>query len=107
MFAVVETSGRQYMVSVGNTIDIEKLDEGIENGIKLVLGPVLMVEDMEGKVLIGKPTLPNVAVEGEILREYRDKKVIAFKIRRRKNSRRKIGHRQLKMKVRITGIRFI
>jgi large subunit ribosomal protein L21 len=106
MFAILETGSKQYLVSEGNTVDIEKLSGDIRDGANVVFNSVLMAEDTEGKIFIGKPALTNVAVEAEILENYKDKKVTVFKIRRRKNSRRKNGHRQLKMKVRITSIKF-
>ncbi|MDR2777960.1 MAG: 50S ribosomal protein L21 [Rickettsiales bacterium] len=106
MFAIVETGGKQYMVSEGNTLDIEKLTGNVENGAKIVFESVFLAKDADGKLFIGKPTLTNVTVEAEILKSYRDKKVIIFKARRRKNSRTKTGHRQSKMRVKITDIKF-
>lgn len=103
MFAIVETGGNQFRVSPGNKINVEKI-EG-EEGSKIVLENVLFVQKEDGNALIGKPLLDNVKVEAEIVRTYKDKKVIDFIKRRRKNSRRKNGHRQPKTELKIINIK--
>lgn len=103
MFAIIETGGNQYRVAPGNTIDVEKL-EG-EEGAKIVLENVLFVQKEDETSLIGNPLLKNVKVEAEIVKTYKDDKVIDFVKRRRKNSRRKNGHRQTKTKLKIVDIK--
>lgn len=102
MYAIIATGGKQYKVSEGDTIHIEKL-EG-EVGSKVTFDKVLFLNDDETAVTAADE-LAKVTVEGEILDQYRDKKVIVFKFRRRKRYHRTRGHRQYLTKVRITGIK--
>ncbi len=103
MFAIVETGGNQYRVAPGNKINVEKI-EG-DDGSKITLENVLLVQNDDGTTLIGKPLLDNVKVEAEIVKTFKDEKVIDFVKRRRKNSRRKNGHRQLKTELKILDIK--
>ncbi len=103
MFAIVETGGNQFRVAPGNKINVEKI-EGNE-GSKITLDNVLFVQKEDGSALIGKPLLENVKVEAEIVKTYKDEKVIDFVKRRRKNSRRKNGHRQPKTELKIIDIK--
>lgn len=103
MFAIVETGGNQFRVAPGNKINVEKI-EGDE-GSKILLDNVLFVQKEDGNALIGKPLLENVKIEAEIVRTYKDEKVIDFVKRRRKNSRRKNGHRQPKTELKIIDIK--
>jgi large subunit ribosomal protein L21 len=100
MYAVIETGGKQYRVSEGDTIRVEKLGGAI--GEKVEFDKVLMVGGE--KVAIGKPHISGAKVRAEIVDEDRAKKIIVFKFRRRKNYRRKNGHRQPFTAVKITGI---
>ncbi|RMF89674.1 MAG: 50S ribosomal protein L21 [Nitrospinota bacterium] len=90
-YAVIKTGGKQYRVSPGDIITVERLPG--EKGDAVTLSDVLLWRDGE-EVHIGTPFLSEVRVTGKILRQYRGKKVIIFKHRRRKNSRKKQGHRQ-------------
>ena len=101
MFAVIKTGGKQYRVAADDTITIATL-EG-EAGSTVTFGEVLLFADGEA-TQVGAPLLPGFSVTGEIVSHGRDKKVIAFKKRRRQNSRRKRGHRQHHTVVRITGL---
>ena len=103
MFVVLETGSKQYRVSEGNTIKVEKIEAN--DGDKVILDKVLFFQDDKGNTWVGKPTLDNVIVEAEVLRNYKDEKVIIFKKRRRKNSRRKNGHRQPKTELKILSIK--
>lgn len=103
MFVIVETGGKQYRVSEGNTIDVEKIDAN--EGDKIVLDTVLFLQKDNEEIEVGQPILENVSVEAEVVKQYRDEKVIIFKKRRRKNSRRKNGHRQEKTQLKITNIK--
>ncbi|MGW8205754.1 MAG: 50S ribosomal protein L21 [Hyphomicrobiaceae bacterium] len=101
MYAVIKTGGKQYRVAKDDIITIEKL-EG-ESGASVEFGEVLMVGE-GASVKVGAPTVSGAKVTGELVEQTRGRKVIAFKKRRRKNSRRKHGHRQDLTKVRITSI---
>lgn len=101
MFAVVKTGGKQYRVAQGDTIKVEKLDG--EVGDKIALSEVLMVADGEA-VTLGHPLVEGAKVEAEIVDQGRHPKIIVFKMRRRKNYRRKAGHRQPFTALKIVGI---
>ena len=100
MYAVIKTGGKQYRVSEGSHVRVEKLPGAA--GDKLELGEVLMLGGE--KLAIGKPFIAGAKVNAEIVAQGRDKKVIVFKIRRRKRYRRKNGHRQPYTELKITGI---
>ena len=99
MFAVIKTGGKQYRVAQDEVITLGKL-EG-DAGASLTL-PVLMLGGDSPKV--GAPLVDGAAVTVEIVKHTRGDKIIAFKKRRRQNSRRKIGHRQDFTVVRVTSI---
>lgn len=101
MYAVVETGGRQYRVSPGDTIDVEKLNGDV--GERVTLPNVLMVADGDD-ISIGAPRLDGARVEAEIVAQKRGKKLIIFKHKRRKGYRRKQGHRQWLTALRVTDI---
>ncbi len=101
MFAVIKTGGKQYRVAADDKITVMTL-EG-QPGDKITFGEVLMLVDGES-TKVGAPLLAGATVAAEIVEQARGPKVIAFKKRRRKNSKRKRGHRQDLTIVRITGI---
>ena len=101
MLAVIKTGGKQYRVAADDVISIATL-EG-EAGAEVTFGEVLLFGDGEATE-VGAPLLSGVTVTGEIVSHGRTRKVIAFKKRRRQNSRRRRGHRQDFTTVRITGI---
>ena len=101
MFAVVKSGSNQFKVSADDKIIVENLN--IEVG-KKVKFETLLATNEKGETLIGAPNLENVEVEGEVTKNFKDKKIIIFKKRRRQNSRRKNGHRQHKSEVKITKI---
>lgn len=100
MYAVIRTGGKQYRVSEGETLRVEKLPGEI--GTSITFGEVLMLGGNDVKV--GKPLISGAQVTGQIVAQDRAKKIIVFKMRRRKNYRRKNGHRQWYTEVKITGI---
>lgn len=101
MFAIVETGGKQYRVSTEQKIIVEKLSA--EVGSKITFDKVLLVNN--GKdISFGNPTVSGAKVEAEVLKNFKDDKVIIFKKRRRQNSRRKRGHRQHQTLLKITAI---
>jgi large subunit ribosomal protein L21 len=101
MFAVVKTGGKQYKVASGDVIKVEKLEA--EAGATIALDQVLMVGGEAG-VTVGAPTVVGASVAAQVLEQTKGPKVITFKKRRRKNSRRTRGHRQLITVLRVTGI---
>ena len=100
-FAVIETGGKQYKVSAKNILKVEKLN--ILKGNKVEFKKVLLVND-DKTIEVGNPTVNGASVEGLLLENVKDKKIIVFKKRRRQNSRKRYGHRQLLSKVQITKI---
>lgn len=101
MFAVIKTGGKQYRVAANEKITVMHLAG--EAGEKITFDDILMVGDGDN-VTVGAPRVSGASVAGEIVAQERGPKVIAFKKRRRKNSKRKRGHRQDLTVVRITGI---
>lgn len=101
MYAVIESGGKQHRVAEGDLIKVEKI-EG-EVGAAHTWERVLMVGG-NGDTKIGQPVLEGAKVEGEIVRQGRDKKVLVFKMKRRKNYRRMYGHRQPFTHLRIKSI---
>jgi large subunit ribosomal protein L21 len=101
MYAVVTTGGRQYRVSPGDTIDVEKLTGTV--GDTVALTNVQLV-GQGAEVMIGAPVVTDVRVEAQITAQKRGKKIIIFKHRRRKGYRRKQGHRQALTSLKILAI---
>lgn len=101
MYAVIKTGGKQYRVAKDDVLTVEKLDA--EAGKTLDLTEVLLVGE-GADVKVGAPLVSGAKVSVEVVEHKRGPKLIAFKKRRRKNSRRKRGHRQDLTKIRITGI---
>ena len=101
MFAVIKTGGKQYRVAADDVRTIAKLDA--EPGQAVTFDEVVLVGGDSG-TQVGAPRLAGASVSGEVVNQARGDKVIAFKKRRRQNSRRKRGHRQDFTIVRITGI---
>lgn len=101
MYAVIKTGGKQYRVAQDDILTIEKVPG--EAGASVIFDHVLMVGS-GASVKVGTPTVSGATVTGEVVEQTRGPKLIAFKKRRRKNSRRKKGHRQDLSKIRITGI---
>jgi large subunit ribosomal protein L21 len=101
VYAVLETGGKQYRVSPGDLLKVERL-EG-EPGSPVRFDRVLLVAE-EDLVTIGTPTVAGASVAGEVVRQGRARKIIVFKFKRRKKYRRTQGHRQAETTVRITAI---
>ncbi len=99
MYAIIETGGKQEKVSVGDTLNIER----IPNKKEVAFTHVLLVSDGK-KIEIGKPYVKGAKVNAQVLGQVRAAKVISFKYRRRKSSRETIGHRQDLTKIKITEI---
>ena len=99
MYAIIKTGGKQYRVTEGDTLRVEKLNA---EGTSITFDQVLLIGGEEVK--IGAPTVEGASVNAEILREARAKKIIVFKKKRRKGYHKKQGHRQTYTEVKITGI---
>ena len=102
MYAVIESCGKQYKVAEGDVVFFEKLDA--EEGKKVTFDKVILVSD-EGKVEVGNPYVKSMKVEGKVVSHGKGKKIIVFKMKAKKNYRRKQGHRQPYTKVEITKIK--
>ena len=101
MFAVIKTGGKQYRVAADDVVTVGRMAG--DPGETVTFDTVLMVTG-DGGTQVGAPSVAGVTVTGEVVEHTRGEKVIAFKKRRRKNSRRKRGHRQDFTVVRITAI---
>ena len=101
MYAVIRTGGKQYRVEEGDVVKIEKIDG--ERGSELTFDDVLLVGN-DDATQVGTPNVAGASVSGTIVEQDRDKKIVVFKFRRRKNYIRKQGHRQSYTRVRINGI---
>ena len=102
MYAVIESCGKQYKVAEGDVVFFEKLDA--EEGKKVAFDKVILVSE-DGKVQVGNPYIKGVKVEGKVVSHGKAKKIIVFKMKAKKNERKKQGHRQPYTKVEITGIK--
>lgn len=102
MYAVVETGGKQYKVTEGEIVKVEKLNA--EAGDKVTLDQVLMVKDDNGAVKVGSPLLDGAKVVAEVIEQGRGKKIMVYKYKKRKNQRKKQGHRQAFTKIKIEKI---
>jgi large subunit ribosomal protein L21 len=102
MFAIVKTGGKQYRVAVGAQLTVERITG--EVGAEVALDEVLAI-DSDGQRQIGRPTIAGAQVMAKVVAQPRGTKVIVFKKKRRKNYRRKRGHRQELTVLRITEIR--
>ena len=102
MYAIIESCGKQYKVAEGDVVFFEKLDA--EEGKKVTFDKVVLVSE-EGKVQVGDPYVKGIKVEGKVVSHGKGKKIIVFKMKPKKNYRRKQGHRQPYTKVEITSIK--
>ena len=99
-YAVIETGGKQYKVSEGDEIFIEKLE--VEDGATVTFDKVLAVA---GETLsVGAPYVAGATVEASVVKSGKGKKIYVFKYKAKKNEKKKIGHRQAYTKIRITKI---
>jgi len=102
MYAVLETGSKQYRVSAGDRLEIERL--AVEAGQPVTFERVLMV-NQDGKITIGSPTVADTAVLADVVEHIRGEKKIAFKMKRRKGYHKTIGHRQELTVVKIKEIK--
>lgn len=102
MFAIIETGGKQYRVSPGQKIKIEKLETPA--GESVLFDKVLLTADGD-QVAVGFPYLAGVVVEGKVNKQARSKKVIVFRYHSKTRYRKKKGHRQYFTEVEIIGVK--
>jgi large subunit ribosomal protein L21 len=100
-YAIIRTGGRQFRVAEGDTVDVDLLD--VKVGKSASFGDVLMFADGKN-VTLGNPVISGAKVTAEVLEQRKDKKVIAFKYRRRKGYHRTVGHRRKLTRVKIKSI---
>lgn len=100
MYAIIESGGKQQRVEKGDRIKVEKLDVNVGDEVTL---PVLLISD-EGSTLIGQPHVEGAQVEGRVIEQGKDKKVVVFHYKPKKDYRKKAGHRQPFTKIEVTGI---
>lgn len=100
-YAIVEISGRQFWIEIGKYYDFNRISTKLGN--QILLNRVLLFNN-EGEVLVGKPYLESVQIKGKILEHLRGKKTIVYKMRPKKKTRRKQGHRQELTRVLIEDI---
>ena len=100
-FAIIETGGKQYKVSASKILEVEKLNTEVGKTIKF--DKVLLLND-DKTTEIGSPNIDGAIVEAKLLENVKDRTILIFHKRRRKNSRKKNGHRQRHSKIQITKI---
>lgn len=102
MFAIIKSGGKQYKVSEGAVVKLEKLDHGV--GETLSFDQILLLSKNDGEVCVDAEALKTAKVSAEVITQARDKKVSMIKFRRRKHSMKRQGHRQYYTEVKITSI---
>lgn len=100
-YAIIETGGKQYRVSVGDTLSVEKLDH--EAGSAVTFDRVLLLGG-DGSTRVGTPTVDGATVEATVEDQYRGEKLVIFKYKPKKRYRRRTGHRQSLTRLAITAI---
>ncbi len=103
MYAILKTGGKQYRVTEGDVISVEKLD--VASGEKVVFDEILVVSK-DGELQVGAPVVTGAKVEGTVVQQGKAKKVIVFKYKPKKDYRKKQGHRQPFTRVKIESINF-
>ncbi len=102
MYAIFENGSHQYRVSEGDLVTVDRRDG--EHGTEVIFDKILLVAGGDGAATIGAPLVAGAKVVGTIVRQFRDKKIIIQKFRRRKNMRRKRGHRQPYTTIKVTAV---
>lgn len=103
MYAVIESGSKQYRVSAGDTVQVERLP--VEAGKTVTLDRVLLVS-RDGKLTTGAPSVANATVQADVVEHIRGEKKVTYKMKRRKGYHKKIGHRQELSVLRIKEINF-
>ena len=100
-YAIIQTGGKQYRVSEGDVLSVEKLD--VEAGKETTFSDILLVVNGD-KINLGAPLVAGATVKADVVEQYKDEKVVAFKFKRRKGYHRTVGHRRQLTKLKITKI---
>ena len=101
LFAIAETSGTQFLFKVNTYYDLDRINAKEKE--KITLNNILLIKDKKS-ISIGKPYIKNAKVELEVMSHLRDKKIIVYKMRPKKKTRRKMGHRQELTRVMVKSI---
>ena len=102
MYAIIKTGGKQYSVQQDDVIEIEKIN--LEDGAKDIAFDEVLAVNKDGELTVGTPVVENAVVKGEVLEVAKASKVIVYKYKSKKDYRKKQGHRQPFMRVKITAI---
>ena len=103
MYAVIETGGKQYRVTPGETLEVERLKA--DPGKPFTFDRVLFVAN-DGRFSVGAPMVANAHIVADIVEHFRGEKKIAFKMKRRKGYHRTVGHRQELTRIKVSEIKF-
>ena len=101
MYAIIKTGGKQYKVSEGDVLKVEKLEA--EQDAEVVFDEVLAIVN-DGEVTVGKPTVAGAKVTGTVVAQGKAPKILVFKYKAKANERKRMGHRQPYTEVKISGI---
>lgn len=101
-FAIIETGGKQYTITPGASVKVEKLSDTLKAGEKVIFDKVLLIEDAKG-VQIGTPYIKGATIEATFEERTKDKKVSILRFRSKSNYHRRLGHRQTKDTVTISA----
>jgi len=104
MLAVIETGGKQYLVSSSQELKIEKI-KGIKEGDKVTFDKVLLFADEKGEIKIGQPYLKGIKIEAQAEKNGKGKKVLVFRYHNKTRYKKKKGHRQPYLKVKVSSIK--
>lgn len=102
MYAIIETGGKQYRVGVGDVVFVEKLD--VQADETITFDKVVAVSKEDGKLSVGAPLVDGASVSAKVLKNGKSKKITVFTYKPKKDSKRKMGHRQPYTQVRIEAI---
>ena len=103
MYAIIKTGGKQMTVKTGDIVEIEKINS--KAGEEVVFSEVLAVGEEGGKLNVGTPVVEGATVTAKVIEQFRAKKIVVFKMKRRKGYRRTKGHRQSMTRVEIGAIK--
>ena len=103
MYAIIKSGGKQLTVKPGDVVEVEKLDA--EVGSEVTFSEVLAVGEEGGKLNVGTPVVEGASVSAKVLDQFRAKKIVVFKMKRRKGYRRTHGHRQSMTRIEIATIK--
>jgi large subunit ribosomal protein L21 len=104
MYAVIVSGGKQYRVQPGDLLQVEKIEGDVGSSVKFDQVLFASQGGESGQVWIGKPLLSGATVEGQIVGQGRDEKIVIVKMKRRKQYRRTQGHRQFQTQILVTGV---